>query len=83
MLLALPKNIRLDWKCLPRTNALAYYENFVTHVLKKFYKIGSSSNHFFQSDFFGQEDFRQSLEEKEKKIEDNMSGKLAERKLIE
>jgi hypothetical protein len=32
MALALPTNIRLGWKSLPRTNSIAYR--------KKFYKIG-------------------------------------------
>jgi hypothetical protein len=39
--LALPKNIRLGWKGLPGTNALAYYE--------KFYNIGHRSKFKFKS----------------------------------
>ncbi len=35
-LLALPANIRLRWKSLPRTNTLAYYNN--VNYGKKFYK---------------------------------------------
>jgi hypothetical protein len=41
-LLALPTNIRLDWKGLPGTNTLAYYKKIITYVRKKFYNIGSS-----------------------------------------
>ncbi len=36
---ALPANIKLGWKGLPGTNALAYYE-IVTYGRKKFYNIG-------------------------------------------
>ncbi len=37
---ALPANIRLGWKGLPGTNALAYYEKNVTYGRKKFCNIG-------------------------------------------
>jgi hypothetical protein len=36
MLLALPANIRLGWKGLPRTNALAYYEKLKLTAVKSF-----------------------------------------------
>jgi hypothetical protein len=35
-LLALPTNIRLDWKGSPGTNTLAYYENSEITVIKSF-----------------------------------------------
>jgi hypothetical protein len=34
--LALPANIRLGWKGLPRTNTLAYYENLQITPVKSF-----------------------------------------------
>jgi hypothetical protein len=36
ILLDLPANIRLDWKGLPQTNTLAYYENSKIRVVKCF-----------------------------------------------
>jgi hypothetical protein len=39
-LLPLPKNIRLDWKGLPRTSTPAYYEHSLNYGLKKSYNIG-------------------------------------------
>jgi hypothetical protein len=33
---ALPTNIRLGWKCLPRTNALAFYKNLQIMAVKSF-----------------------------------------------
>jgi hypothetical protein len=36
-------NIRLDWKGLPRTNTLAYYENQYITAVKKFYSTGPRS----------------------------------------
>ncbi len=36
--------IRLGWKGLPGTNALAYYKKVMTYVHKKFYNIGLWSN---------------------------------------
>ncbi len=35
-LLALPTNIRLDWKGLPFANAIAYYENSLLTAVKSF-----------------------------------------------
>ncbi len=29
---ALPANVRLDWKCCPWTNTLAYYDKYEEHV---------------------------------------------------
>ncbi len=34
--MALPTNMRLGWKDLPRTNTLAYYENPYITVVKRF-----------------------------------------------
>jgi len=39
-LLALPTNIRLGWRGLPGTNALAYYEKAILTAVKTFYNIG-------------------------------------------
>ncbi len=36
----MPTNIRLGWKGLPGTNALAIYQKIVTYGRKKFYNIG-------------------------------------------
>jgi hypothetical protein len=37
---ALPTNIRLGWKGMPRTNTLAYYKNSQITTVKMFYNIG-------------------------------------------
>ncbi len=37
--LALPTNIKLGWKDLPETNALAYYRKFANYDCKKFCNI--------------------------------------------
>jgi hypothetical protein len=37
--LALPANIRLDWKSSPGTSALAYFLKIVNYDSKKFYDI--------------------------------------------
>jgi hypothetical protein len=44
MPLALPTNIRLDWKGLPRTNTLAYYENPEIAAVKSFIAQASGAN---------------------------------------
>ncbi len=38
-LLALPRNIRIGWRGLSRTNTLAYCKKFIIDGLKKFYNI--------------------------------------------
>ncbi len=35
-----PEKIRVGWKGLPGTNALAYYEKPLHSAVKKFYNIG-------------------------------------------
>ncbi len=43
--LALPANIRLVWKSLPGTNALAYYENSQLTVIKRFITLAHGLNY--------------------------------------
>ncbi len=42
-LLALPTNIRLDWKGLPGPNTLADYENSELSAVKSFHNTGPSN----------------------------------------
>jgi hypothetical protein len=42
--MALLTNIRLGWKGLPGTNALAYYEKFVNYCRKMFMKLTPGAN---------------------------------------
>ncbi len=49
-LMVSPTNIRLDWKGLPGTNALAYYEKSLLTTVKKFYNIRPCWISFSKSD---------------------------------
>ena len=40
---ALPVNIRIGLKVLPRTNTLAYYKKFINYCRKMFYNIDPES----------------------------------------
>ncbi len=42
MFLALPTNIRLNWKSLPGTNTVAYYEHSKITAVKSFITLGPS-----------------------------------------
>ncbi len=43
-LLALPTNIRLDWKSLPRTNTPAFFRKFANYGQKSFITLGPGPN---------------------------------------
>ncbi len=48
-LLALPANIGLGWKGLPRTNTLAYYENLEITAVKSFRGLARGRNFYHTS----------------------------------
>ncbi len=43
-LLALPTNVRLGWKSLPRTNTLAYYKSLEITAVKSFITLAPGQN---------------------------------------
>ncbi len=45
MLLTLPTNIRLCWKCLPGTNTLAYYKRSQITFVKRFITFVPENGH--------------------------------------
>jgi len=46
--LALPTSIRLDWKGLPGTNTLAYYENSSITAVKRFITLAPAGQQWFK-----------------------------------
>jgi hypothetical protein len=48
---ALPTNIRLGWKILPRTNTLAYYDNSLIMAVKSFITLGHRTIGWMTLDF--------------------------------
>jgi hypothetical protein len=49
---ALPENIRLGWKGLPGTNALAYYEKLSLMAVKSFITLATARHRLAHLNFF-------------------------------